>query len=114
MPPTLKEFKEQFSEQAAPPHAVTRIPDAVEVRFTKLTGSEEWDSFLRRCQALLDQAEESCETWGKRALVATDDKDIREAQYCYHACNARVSTLKEVMGIPQQILDGTKESPTNQ
>ena len=105
MPPTLKEFKEQFREQAAPPVNIARLPDAVEVRFTKLTGSEEWDSFLRRCQALLDQAEASCDTWGKRALVAAKDEDIREAQYCYHACNARVSTLKEVMAIPQQVLE---------
>lgn len=107
MPPTLKEFKDKMAEQAMPPLPVTvpRIPDAVEVRFTKLTGSEEWDSFLRRCQVLLDQAEESCDTWGKRALVATDDKDIREAQYCYHACNARVSTLKEIMGLPQQVIE---------
>ena len=111
MPPTLREFKDKFAEQAAPPLAVTpRIPDAVEVRFTKLTGSEEWDSFLRRCQALLDQAEESCDTWGKRALVATDDKDIREAQYCYHACNARVSTLKEVMAIPQSVLESKEHT----
>ena len=105
MPPTLKEYKDKYAEQAVAPVIPLRVPDAAEVRFTKLTNSAEWDSFLARCQAKLNEAEQACDTWGKRALVATDDKDIREAQYCYHACNARVSTLKEIMGLPQQVLD---------
>ena len=104
MPPTLKEFREQTIQSAVLPPLPARVLDAADVRWMKLTGSEEWDSYLRHCQAKLDEAEQSCETWGKRALVATKDEDIREAQYCYHACNARVSTIKELMQLPSQVL----------
>lgn len=109
MPPTLREIRqmsaskamEAFAEREAT-HATVR---SAALSAEKLVGDPNWDRYLMRCQALLNEVEAARVQWMERCTGAVGESDIRIAQLNYHACDARMKTLIEVMGIPKQLME---------
>ena len=71
----------------------------------KLLGDPNWDRYLMRVQALLNESEKGRVLWGQRCTQALSGDDIRIAQLNYHACDARAKALTEVMLLPKELVD---------
>jgi len=106
MPPSLREFKAKVpTSHVQPAGEYADLLRAAAVSSEKLTGQPEWDSYLSKLQAMLEEAQVAAAGWLERCGQALEDKDVRIAQFNYQACKARVTTLQEVMLLPQAIIE---------
>lgn len=76
------------------------------VPMEKLTGSEEWDSFLRKCEAFQDtdraQLTALEEKWNSTSYLA--DEQLRILRMEMLRLRSRVEARQEVMDLPQEIV----------
>jgi hypothetical protein len=116
MPPTKREIDNWMQRQAkvvqSDPTLLRLVTSAV-VSTERLTGLPEWDQFLQRLQPLLNEATAATQEWLVRLSGAMTDQDLRIAQMNYHACQSRVTTLQEVMQLPNEILKARSQADHN-
>ena len=110
MPPTFKEAKAYMDELQTKAWAQRQdmvIPAirSAALSAEKLLGDPHWDRYLMKCQALLNEATAARTDWMVKCTRAVSENDRIVAQWNYHACDARVTTLTEVMGIPKELMD---------
>ena len=112
MPPTLREVKSALAERAAQERQsmIDSTPRAylAAVSAEKLIGDPNWDRYLMRLQALVDEVTTARNMWGERCTGAISGDDVRVAQFNFHACDARLKTLVEVMAIPKTLIEEVK------
>ena len=90
-----------------------RLVTSAVVSTERLTGCQEWDQYLQRLQPWLNDAMAATQEWLVRLSGAMTDQDVRIAQMNYHACQARVATLQEVMQLPNEILKARSQADHN-
>lgn len=106
MPPSKREIDAFLARNATvrTDPAVMRLVTSAAVSTERLTGSPEWDQFLQRLQPLVNEAMEASQEWLVRLAASMTDQDLRIAQMNYHACQSRLTTLQEVLALPNEIL----------
>lgn len=118
MPPTLREVKESLAERAASERIARNTPTQqaflAAVSAEKLLGDPNWDRYIMRLQALINEVTAARAIWAERCTGAISADNIRVAQFNFHACDARLTTLLEVMAIPKSLIEevyGASPSP---
>lgn len=116
MPPTLRDVKQRFgarlTEIEKAREVARQVTHSAALSAEKLLGDPNWDRYLMRCQALLDEVEAARVTWLERCAGAVSENDRIVAQFNYHACDARCRTLKEVMALPHELINADKPTET--
>ena len=115
MPPTLRDVRTALAERAERERAtVAGEPSQrallAAVSAEKLLGDPNWDRYLMRLQALLNEVKTARTMWAERCTGAVSLDDVRVAQLNFHACDARMKTLVEVMEIPTALMDEVKDA----
>ena len=109
MPPTLREIRQLSATKAMVDYTERKVAhDAVRsaaLSAEKLLGDPNWDRYLMRLQALLEEVTVARAQWMERCTGALSENDIRIAQLNYQACDARMKTLVEVMALPKQLVE---------
>ena len=101
MPPTLQQVRDRWLDGDP-----IREPDAIKasaIPAALVTNAPEWDSFLRHLQAKLNEAEAAANAWKERAVTSYHEHERLQAQCSFYSCQARVETLREIMGLPKQL-----------
>ena len=80
---------------------------AAELRAVKLTGSQEWDSYLQQCQALLNEAKENMASWLERLAGCVDEHGENGSIRCrmeFHSWKSRHDTIQDLMQLPTTLI----------
>ena len=116
MPPTLREIRQMSATKAITAFAERDVATAnlrsAALSAEKLLGDPNWDRYLMRLQALLEEVTVARAQWMERCTGALSENDIRIAQLNYQACDARMKTLVEVMALPKQLVEAVHGDDT--
>lgn len=84
----------------------SRFLDQAVVATRHLTGSHEWNVFLQRIQALVEQDTTLLHTMAESmALPNLTSEQVLQAQRHMLAARARLDAWEQVMALPKQILE---------
>ena len=106
MPPTLRDFNLFTNTNHVAEYMRENFPQVRSAALSaeKLVGDPNWERYLMKCQALLEEAEQARTGWMDKCTRAVSENDRIVAQWNFHACDARVTTLKEVMALPKELI----------
>lgn len=117
MPFHRSEWEQQYGLVRTERGLATAVQDALTKLRTaalpmeKLTGSAEWDSFLRKCAALqeADQAELLSIQEKLASPAYLEDKTLRTLRHSLVRVVGRIEARQQVMDLPKEIVERARE-----
>lgn len=102
---SLDEYRARQTASAGKPDRTHELRGIAQeaVRAEALTGSPEWDNFLRYLEAQIKEAEHEIQTKRAQAamFVLTDEAKAKAAAVVVTMMQARAQTLREVLLLPK-------------
>jgi hypothetical protein len=93
------------------PHAFPGMLDQAKIASQNLTGSHEWNVFLQRVQALIDQERRLLTAMSESMAIPNLTSDqVLQAHRHMLATKARIEAWEQVISLPKEILETANQS----
>lgn len=103
MPPTFQQVRDRWPKEDANRGNGHETVYASQIPAALVTNVPEWDSFLRHCQAKLEEANAAANGWKDKLSTAFKAEEQLQAQCSYFSCQARAMTIQELMELPKTL-----------